>query len=364
MLLENERHDAILTALQSHTSVRTEELAAALGVSGMTVRRDLRVLEEQGLLRRVHGGAVRAKPFAAPKVPATKARPRATIGMVTPSGSYYYAPVIAGAKRAARDLGCRLVLGVSDYTEGVELHQVRRLLDLGVDGLLVTPSRELRENADLRSTLVHARVPVVVVERDLGDDLDEGPLESVRSDHAYGARLAVRHLVELGHASIGLALRETPTAPWVQQGFRRAVAEYGLDPDRVFEHGIARNHGGDSPGRRSLEELLDRCRQNDTHALLVLTDVDAVGLLDLAGARGLRVPDDLAVVAYDDEVASLASIPLTAVAPAKHDLGHLAFSMCFERVSAQPGEGAPSRGRIHLLPALNVRESTVPADRS
>lgn len=361
MLLENERHDAILDALQSRASVRTEELAAELGVSGMTVRRDLRALEERGLLRRVHGGAVPAKAFPGRRGPGGGARPRATIGMVTPSGSYYYAPVIAGAKRAARDLGCRLVLGVSDYTEEVELHQVRRLLDLGVDGLLVTPSRPLGESDQLRSTLVKARVPIVVVERDLGEDLDVGALESVRSDHAYGARLAVRHLVELGHTSIGLAVRDTPTAPWVREGFRSAAAECGLTPDNTFEHAITRGTGGDSPGRDSLEELLDLCARTDTHALLVLTDMDAIALLDLAAYRGLRVPDDLAIVAYDDEVASLASTPLTAVAPAKHDLGHLAFSMCFERIGADAAAEAPSRGRIHLLPALNVRESTVPA---
>ncbi|QDZ15755.1 substrate-binding domain-containing protein [Humibacter ginsenosidimutans] len=360
MLLENERHDAILDALNSRSSVRTEDLATTLGVSGMTVRRDLRLLEERGLLRRVHGGAIPVKQQVVEQRPGAGARPRATIGMVTPSGEYYYAAVIAGAKRAARDLGCRLVLGVSDYTEAVELHQVRRLLDLGVDGMLVTPSREFTESVELHKTLMRARVPVVIVERDLGEEPEQGPLESVRSDHAYGARLAVRHLAELGHDSIGLAMRDTPTAPWVRDGFRRALSEFTIDPARCFEHEITRNPDSDSPRRDNLERLLSRCIDTDTHALLVLTDVDAIGLLDLAAERGIRVPDDLSVVAYDDEVASLASVPLTAVAPAKHDLGHLAFSMCFERVGAESSLGA-SRGRIHLLPALNVRESTAAA---
>lgn len=366
MLLESERQDAILAALQAQGAVHTSELATRFGVSGMTIRRDLQFLEEGGRLRRVHGGAVPLRPFQEARS-SSAARSRATIGMVAPSGSYYFAPVIDGAKRAARDLGCRLVLGVSDYTEEVELQQVKRLLDLGIEGLLVTPSDPLSADSELYRALVDARVPVVVVERDLGEDLDAGSLESVRSDHAYGARLAVRHLVGLGHTSIALALRDTPTAPWVRDGFRAAVHEFGLAPDRVFEHDIARNRDGGMQGRVSLEALLDRCRASATRAVLVLTDDDAVALLDLAAVRGLRVPDDLAVVAYDDEVASLASIPLTAVAPAKHDLGHLAFSMCFERVRAAggaAGDAAPSPARIHLLPALHVRESTVPAEHA
>ncbi|WP_434810557.1 substrate-binding domain-containing protein [Microbacterium sp. bgisy189] len=91
--------------------------------------------------------------------------------------------------------------------------------------------------------------------------------------------------------------------------------------------------------------------------MLVHTDADAVLLVDLALDRGLRVPQDLAIVAYDDEIASLARIPLTAIAPPKLDLGETAVRMALARLR-RDREDRSGLARATLLTTLVDRASS------
>lgn len=361
-MIASERHELILKELELRGSLRVTEFAHRSGVSAMTLRRDLQLLAQKSLLARVHGGAVSLVVAAAhhgEEGSRGPRRPLATIGMVVPSASYYYPEVIRGAKAAAKELNCRLVLAVSDYSSELELHQARRLIAAGVDGLLVTPTEPLSHRSELYQVLTAPSVAVVVVERSADEDLTARHLDSVRSDHAYGAEIAVLHLASLGHRRIGLAVRDSPTTRWLIEGHARAVAFLGLDEDSPI-HVLHRSPQG-GPSYDDLAAVLDDYSAHDVHAALVLTDIDAIALVDMATERGLSVPRDFAVVAYDDEVASLGSVPLTAVSPAKRDLGRLAMTTCFERISTPPGSEPRAVTRIALLPELKVRESTVPA---
>lgn len=360
-MLPSERREQILRELELRGSVTVAEFADRTGVSGMTLRRDLAALEGRGLLRRVHGGAISANQTAARGASSERrtSRPLATIGMVVPSASYYYPEVIRGAKDAVRSLGCRLILAVSGYVATEELRQVDRLLAIGVDGLLVTPSDPLIEGTAIHTRLTEARIPVVILERSIDEGMAAQRLESVRSDHAYGAELAVRHLAELGHRAVALAVQANPTAPSVRSGHSRAIDRLDLDRARSFCCEIERQGDDLTTWHASIEHFLDRMLQAEVRAALVLTDVDAMRLIDAAAERGIGVPQDLAVVAYDDEVASLAQVPLTAVAPAKYDLGHLATTSCFERISEPVGVHGRAFSRTSLLPELKVRKSTM-----
>ncbi|MGV9908019.1 substrate-binding domain-containing protein [Streptomyces tendae] len=96
------------------------------------------------------------------------------------------------------------------------------------------------------------------------------------------------------------------------------------------------------------------CREADATALFVHSDSEAIGLIERAHEHGLGVPDDLAVITYDDEVAAAADPPLTAVRPQKHRLGVLAAEMTLARAS-DPVERPVHR--VELWPTLVVRES-------
>src|SRR5258707_10857073 len=109
-MLALERHELILRSLSRHGRLRVAELAGELGVSAITVRRDLAELDSAGLLRRVHGGAIGTSPAGRDTHGS-----QLTIGIVVPSAASYYSEVIRGAEAMAARYGARLVLGVSGY---------------------------------------------------------------------------------------------------------------------------------------------------------------------------------------------------------------------------------------------------------
>ncbi|MFE7407002.1 substrate-binding domain-containing protein [Isoptericola sp. NPDC057559] len=338
------RHELIRNEARLRGFVKVAELAGRLGVSEVTVRRDIAALVDAGDLERVHGGAT------LPAAGAGSRRPLATLGMILPASRYYYRSVVAGAEEAAARAGMRLVLAVSRYDVAEEERLVERMLRAGVDALLVATARPPQVEPPRWPGSV--QVPVVLVER-----WWDGPdAEYARTDHAAGARLAVEHLADLGHEKVGLAVRtSTPTSSWLVDGFRdatgpREIAAAGFAPVE-----LATEADGIAERDRRLDDLLRRCSATGTRGLLVHADDDALVLLGLATDRGVRVPEDLSIVAYDDEMSALAPVPLTAVAPPKHDVGRAAVELAVRRLSRG---AAPATQQVTLLPRLVVRDST------
>lgn len=365
MLSEDRKH-LILRELALKGSLNASDFAAQIGTSGMTIRRDLVILEKRGLVERVHGGAILPpEPAARPGRPvpspyqSTKRDATATIGMIVPSASYYFSGVIRGAETAAHETGVRLILGVSNYSEEEERRQLQRMFDLGVDGILVTPSHASLAGSETLRLLTTASVPVVVVERSIEDALDQGHFDCVRSDHAQGAQIAVAHLHELGHQRMALCLREnSPTAPPLIQGFQRAMENAGLPRDEALIRTMSRAQNDPQAHHHVVSDILDWCIREGITAAIVHTDEDALQFASVCQERGIAVPEDFAIIAYDDEIAALGTTPLTAVAPPKFDVGHQSLTICANRVSSRrTGKGA--RQRVNLSPTLVVRSSTV-----
>jgi DNA-binding LacI/PurR family transcriptional regulator len=193
------------------------------------------------------------------------------------------------------------------------------------------------------------------MERDAALPPDYDPAESVTTDHAHGGALAARHFAGLGHRRVGLVLsRNSPTSRKIADGWHAACADLGLAQAEGF--------GPMLPDRSSPEfstainATLDTALDAGLTALLVHSDPDAMAVIDLALNRGLSVPGDLSVVAYDDEVAQLFSPALTAVCPPRAALGEAALDLLADRIETPD---RPPR-RVILTPRLNVRDSTAP----
>ncbi|MDN0198547.1 substrate-binding domain-containing protein [Streptomyces sp. S.PNR 29] len=345
-----ERHQAILHRLRQSGSIRVSDVAGELGVSSVTIRRDVETLDERGLLARVHGGAVLPEtrtgtgPAPEPWRPPGGQLPR-TFGMIVPDASSYYPEVIRGAREAAGRHGVRLVLGISRYDETEERAQAERLLADDVDALLLAPGG----TGDTTPWYAELPVPVMLVESRQGED---SPAEYVISDHAYGARLAVRHLAGLGRRRIALAVREdTPHAAALTEGYGTGLATAGLDAPEAPRL-TSDTAPGDQDGR--LDAYVELAEAGALDAVLVHDDQDALLLLSRLRGRDLAVPKDLAIVAYGDEVAALADTPLTAVAPPRRAVGGAAVDLLLQRL------GDPDRPphRLSILPELHVRSST------
>ncbi|MYR96547.1 MULTISPECIES: substrate-binding domain-containing protein [unclassified Streptomyces] len=353
-----ERHDRLLNLVRERGTVRVADLAGRLGVSVVTARRDVEALASRGLLDRTHG----AVSWPADRGPAgTPVGGGPVIGMLAPAAAYYFAEVIRGAHEAAARLGARLILRVTDYRPEDDAAHAAGLLAAGAQGLLLAPSWTEPEHRARYSDWI-ARLPVekVLVEREgePGGPLEE--LDRVGSDHAHGVLLAVRHLVRLGHGTPMLVARtDSPTARAVRAGYGRALETLGLAGTEPL---IAATSAERDPAlfERSALTVRNAVREGRASSVLVHNDEDAIRMVRRLAELGVRVPDDLALITYDDEVAALADTPLTAVAPPKREVGRCAAELLVERLSGPryPGSGeAAPRRRVALLPTLRVRGS-------
>lgn len=348
--LPRARQEHLLRQLELRGSVRTADIAAELGVNEVTIRRDIIAMDHAGLLARVHGGALS---IDAPPDP----RPaRSLIGLVLPGAGSHFPDIVHGAESSPAGRRSRIVLASTKYRAAAEVRQVDRLVQLGVDGLLIAPTLRDRRIEELVESLAAVPVPVVLIERSVEGQPELSGYDLVRTDQVRGTALALDHLVALGHSRIGLALLDrTPTAASIREGFAQASVRHGLVPGPITS--LPKDDGGaDDPADRALRSFLETCLEGGVTAALVHTDFHASRLVEIAVDLGVSVPEDLAVVAYDDEFAELAIVPLTAVSPPGREIGRLAMHTLSERIRAEDSAAMPPR-HIHLVPQLTIRRS-------
>lgn len=216
------------------------------------------------------------------------------------------------------------------------------------DGLiLVHPSAALAAAA--LQPLLEAGTPIVTLEPVPGVALD-----CITVDRKHGTYLAVRHLLEVGHRRIALLHGDQryETDRGRTAGYLQAYAEAGLEVDRSLwvEAGA-----GYRSGYETAKRLMAR-RAGQT-AVFCNNDEIAIGAMRAFREAGLRVPEDLAVVGFDDlEVAEFAAVPLTTVSQPIAEQARMAVDRLFQRIE-QPGEEFAPETRL-LPPTLVIRESS------
>ncbi|GAB7038466.1 MULTISPECIES: substrate-binding domain-containing protein [Catenuloplanes] len=355
-----QRQERLLGELRRHGAVRVRDLARDFGVSELTIRRDIAALADRNLLTKVHGGATLPIDFVPPsqrprRAPAT----RFTIGMVVPSLDFYWPAIVAGARTAAAVLGVSIQLRGSSYDQDEDRRQITRLIEAQqVQGLLLAPSPD--GDGDRLDEMIEwigrLPVPTILVERQPSRwTPTPRQLEWVRSDHALGVELAVRHLWEHGHRRIGLVLSKgSPTSAHLERGWRAVCADLGLPDELLIRESVAL----DAPGHREkIAAILAACRRTGTRALIVHSDPDAMSVAQFCAEQGMSIPGDLAIVSYDDEVAHLAEPALTAVRPPKNHVGRVAVELMVSRLLE--GERRPSQ-QVLVTPELVIRSSSLP----
>jgi GntR family transcriptional regulator, arabinose operon transcriptional repressor len=321
-----------------------QEIAAANTVSLTTVRRAMEILAEEGLVIRRQGSGTYVAEQPARRQPGT-----AAVGVVVPDTTMYFPRVLEGIEETLTKAGVRLMLVCSRYDAGADERAVASLVDAGVAGLLLVPT--LIEHSDpvaYVARLNRVGVPVVLVERALDPSGPSDASEYVRTDHEAGGYQAVAHLAGLGHRRLGLVLRGgSPTSKPVEVGFLRATAELGVEV--AVEIAVPRTSWQPGQADPVLRALVD----SGATGVVCLGDREATMLVSAARRAGVGVPDQLAIVAYDDDIADLAEVPLTAVSPPKYHLGRLAAQVLLRRL-AEP-ELPPHQ--VRLRPSIVVRDS-------
>jgi DNA-binding LacI/PurR family transcriptional regulator len=367
-VLPEQRRARILDLVRARGMVTVTDLVSDLDVSAMTVRRDLDVLVTRGMVDRVHGGCVlRGASVRRPAGVVVNGLTRDAervhggaidVGIVVPSGHYYFPAVVAGAQQVLDARAVHLTLVVTSYQADQDELAVRRLLRSGVAGLLLAPNTGLEEDAVERlGWLFDLPVPAVLLERTLSSPEPGIALCSVRTNHELGCARAVRYLAGLDHPGVALVTQgSSQTKSRVINGWRTAVERADLDRRRspiIITSPDANLNLW--PTNAAIETVLDELRRAQATAVLVHSDQTALALAHHARRRGWRIPGDLSVIAYDDEIAAQADPPLTAVSPPKAWLGRAAAELLLRLMT----DGSPSPVR-HMVadPELLVRAST------
>ncbi|MBC8100254.1 MAG: LacI family DNA-binding transcriptional regulator [Armatimonadetes bacterium] len=220
------------------------------------------------------------------------------------------------------------------------------LLRQRVDGVIVAPTGRSANNLRL---LGEKNVPVVLVDRDL-PELD---VNRVLVSNWQGAHDGMTHLLQLGHRLIGVvgAPAYSPTMITRIEGAMQALRDFGLMPDPALV--ITGTIQQFEMGYQAAQTLLQR--QPRPTAIFALTDVAAIGVMHAAAEAGLRLPQDLSVVGFDDIPLASFSIPtLTSVAQPIAELGEVATRLLLSHISDR-GKGTET---IRLQTRLMVRGST------
>lgn len=355
------RRERILELLRRDGAVVVSELARELGAAEVTVRRDITLLATQGLVHKVHGGATLPRHDGGGMI-AGDQRFRSIgvsqfwIGLVVPSMEFYWPQIVNGAQAATAAHRGRITVRASAYDAGEDRRQITRVLESGVQGLLLAPSTAGRAGGDLMRWIAGLRVPTVLVERTSPFDLASLAIDSISTDHPRGAGLVMRYLVGQGHRRLGLYTSDgSPTTPAIRAGWQRTADDLDLD---LSDQPVASGPPFGRPGwREALSAFVTAARAAGTTAVLVHSDPEALALLQIAEELGMAVPGDLSLVAYDDEVASVSTPAITAARPPKHYLGRHAVELLLARI--REGADRPIH-QIKLLPDLAVRDSVRP----
>lgn len=263
----------------------------------------------------------------------------------------YFGPILSGASEALYEQDMRIMLSPTLHEHDREVTLMDRLTHGATDGaILILPEESTDELKHLQET----SFPFVVV------DPREAPpdgIPCVSAMHAAGAKAATEHLLELGHRRIG-AIGGQPG--WYANdermiGFRAALAAARQLPDPDL---ILYSDWSIATGEQAAEELL--ARPEPPTAIFAFNDNAAIGTLNAARRRGLRVPEDLSVVGFDDTFqATIVTPQLTTVRQPLAELGRLGVSLLMRLVEGQRLDAL----RIELATTLVVRESTGPAPR-
>ena len=335
---------------------RLADVARLAGVHASTVSRVLnpgtRAMIRPAVAERVLAAAAQVGYRPHTLAASLRTRRSSTVGVLIPDlTNPLFAAIVRGIEDALGAAGYTAVLGNSDNEPGRERTLLQRMRERRVDGLiLATAHREDALIAECRAD----EIPLVLVNR----TVDDHTVSAVVVDDAAGIRLAVEHLVGLGHRAIAhlAGPQDLSTGRLRQRSFARAMVAAGLrvDPRLVL---VCRSMTEDE-GRRQFAQLL--ARDVTFSAVLAGNDLIAMGCYDALGARGLSCPAAMSIVGYNDiRFVDRLSPPLTTVRIPQYDMGAEAARLLLARMR----DAAAPVQTITLRPELVVRGSTARAPR-
>lgn len=365
--------------LQPHERIPTEkELMDQFQVSRITVVNALASLVKEGIIYRVPGrGSFVAEPQStavqtnepetvsdhANQEPASlgdapnhrlKLR---TVGFVMPTlNDYFEIRIINAIKQTLKERGLQLIIAFSGGSKEQEESQIREFLAMGVEGLLLFPVDEDLYNEEILSLKVN-RFPFVLIDR----YLPGVETHFVCSDNRLGAKMAVQHLMELGHRQIAIctdAYRETMSVQDRIHGYMDAYQESGamINPALILTDFTVPK----DPEAMMQSELAQYVNSGLATAFIALNGQLGIYLKQIAENLGYRVPEQISIINFDDPGSpNDAEGYFTHINQKEAEIGRLAANTLADLLEQSDEQATEERyKKIMLKPELIVRHST------
>ncbi len=269
-----------------------------------------------------------------------------TLGLILPdSANPFFAEVGHAIESAAFAIGYSVILCNTENDQNKERMYTDVLENKQVDGIIFVGAGENRESI---SKIVQNGTPLVVVDRDMAN-LE---LDCVTTDNFQGGLLATQHLLANGHKLIGCITGPSNLTPSAERvtGYRNALQGAGISLDETL---IIRGDFHAASGYTAGLKLLQHHPRPT--AIFVCNDMMAIGTLRAASQLGLKVPDDLAIVGFDDiELSSYTTPLLSTVSQPKQEIGQMTVNLIIERIN---NPSLPPRRNV-LPTRLVIRESS------
>jgi LacI family transcriptional regulator len=331
------------------------DVATLAGVSAMTVSRVLNNSGYVSVATRARVERAVAEVGYVPNALARQLRSKATKTLalvVSDISNPFFTTIARGVEDAASARGFAVMFCNTDENEAEEARYLRLLIERQVDGILLVPARS--PGTSFRLLRAH-KMPLVVLDR----RVTARRVDSVRCDSEAGAYALTRHLIALGHRRIAVLTGRRTISTSIDRvaGCRRALEEAGLTLDDALVRYGGFNFGNLNlaDGHRMTEEVLASTEDPPT-AIFAANNFIAFGAIRALREMGLRVPDDMSVVAFDDLPVEWISEPfLTVAAQPAYEIGRRAATLLLDRIAGDPN----ATGESVMLPfELIIRRSS------
>jgi LacI family transcriptional regulator len=274
-----------------------------------------------------------------------------TLGLViTTIANPFYTELAQGIEATARSLGYNIILCSTNYDLAIEKQHIDILRSKGVDGIIFTSSHIGDPNI---IRLAEEKFPMVLVNRRTYEPIVKQKVNYVGVDNILGGFLAVEHLIRLGHRQIGVIGGSSESSVGLErlEGGKKALEAYDLEKrSDYFLEGDFLKESGYQGGKRFL-----RMAKSPT-AIFATSDYMALGAFQAIAEEGLRIPEDMALVGFNDiEFTAMKGIELTTIGQKKFEMGALAVKTLVEKIEGS--ESKASTKEILLKPELIIRKT-------
>ena len=273
-----------------------------------------------------------------------------TLGLViTTIVNPFYPELARGIEDTARSLGYSIILCCTNFDISLEKQYTDMLRSRGVDGIIFTSAHIHDPNI---TGLVEDNFPLVLVNRKISGGSGIEGVDYVVVDNVTGGYLAVEHLIRMGHHRIGVISGSSGSSVAADRlvGARKAFTEYGLNPtELLILEGDFLKPSGYEAARKFLS------LRNPPSAIFGGNDYMAMGALEAILDSGLRVPEDIALMGFNDiEFSSLRTIELSTIGQKKYEMGSIAVHTLIEKIEGGDWDKVT---QITLEPDLIIRRS-------